>query len=78
MCMTTTLGQKKRDKSEFSLEPELTRSLGLPTQETPYPVPPPPLQMAEQKAKLAKLGDGKCNRGPGEGQGACFRQVKGI
>lgn len=73
MSMTTTLGQKKRDKRELPLEPEFTRSLGLPTQEAPYSVPPPPLEMAERKAKPAKLGDGKCSRGEGWGSGSLFQ-----
>lgn len=73
MSMTTTLGQKKRDESELPLEPQFTRSLGLPTQEAPYSVPPPPLEMAERKAKPAKLVAGKCSTGEGWGSGSLFR-----
>ena len=68
MPMTTTLVRKKRDEDE--LEPEFTRSLGLPTQEAPHSVPPPPLKIATQKAKPAKLGHGKGTIGEGWGSGS--------
>lgn len=70
MPMTTTLVRKKRDEDELPLEPEFTRSLGLPTQEAPHSVPPPPLKIATQKAKPAKLGHGKGTIGEGWGSGS--------
>lgn len=62
--------KKKRDKSELPLEPEFTRRLGLSTQDAPYSVPRPLLQMAEGKAKPVKLGDSECCRREWEGSGS--------
>lgn len=71
--VTGTLGQQKRDKDELPLEPEFTRSCGLPTQESLYSIPLPSLQMAGQKAKPAKLDSGKCSTEVGWGSGSMFQ-----